>query len=71
MSSAVLFVERLSVWSIGQRKFSLILNPWARNPLPSPLPEIEVHRGVEENLTVEAGRSLAELLALCGEWPGQ
>lgn len=68
-SSAVLFVERLSPWSVGQRRLHLILNPWARNPLPELPLGVEVHRAINEELVTQSGQSLAEVFGLPDGWP--
>jgi hypothetical protein len=65
--SAVLSVDRLSPWTIGQAKARLIINPWAQrslNPSVLPLPHILVE---EERLRSNSGTSLSEVL---GVWPG-
>lgn len=67
--SAVLFVERLSAWSMGQRSLTLILNPWARNPLGDLPFGVEVRRVIEGHLTTEEGQSLREIFDLPEGWP--
>lgn len=67
--SAVLFVERLSAWSIGQRTLRLILNPWAQNPLPDLPLGIEIRQVIEDRLVTNEGHSLAELFGLEQSWP--
>ena len=68
-SSAVIFVERLSPWSVAQRTLRLILNPWASNPLP-PIPMgVEVRHVVENRLVTDPGQSLQEIFDLPEGWP--
>tara|TARA_B110001454_G_scaffold218866_1_gene248324 strand:- start:1911 stop:3080 length:1170 start_codon:yes stop_codon:yes gene_type:complete len=67
--SGVLFVERLSAWSVGQRSLTLILNPWARNPLGDLPFGVEVRRVIEGHLTTEEGQSLREIFDLPEGWP--
>lgn len=68
-SSAVLFVERLSAWSVGQRSPKLILNPWARAPLGDVPLCIEVREVVDDRLQIRGGRSLREIFDLPEGWP--
>lgn len=68
-SSAVLFVERLSAWSIGQRSLRLILNPWARSPVGDLPLDVEVRQVVEGHLETRPGRSLADIFGLPEGWP--
>lgn len=70
-SSAVLFVERLSSWSVGQRSVRLIHNPWARNPLPDLSWEVEVRRVIDGRLETEPGLTLAQIFGLPDGWPEQ
>ncbi len=67
--SAILFTNRLSPWSLGQRSAHLILNPWARNPIDLPASGFDVRRIVENRLVLERGRSLQELLGIAPGWP--
>lgn len=68
-SSGVLFVERLSAWSVGQRSLHLIRNPWARNPLPDLPLDVEVRDVVEGRLVSRPGQSLAQIFGLPDGWP--
>ena len=68
-SSAVLFVERFSAWSVGQRSMSLILNPWARNPIAGLPLGVEVREVVDGRLETRPGQSLREIFGLPEGWP--
>lgn len=68
-SSAVLFVGRLSAWSVAQRSMSLILNPWARTPIANLPLGIEVREVVDGHLATRPGRSLREIFGLPEGWP--
>jgi len=67
--SAVLSTERLSPWDLGQRSARLILNPWARTPLPPLALGIEARSVVDNRWQVEPGRSFRELFGLPEHWP--
>ena len=67
--SAVLFVERLSAWSVAQRTARLILNPWATNP-PKHIPlGIEIRHVVENKLVIQTGAALHAIFGLSVDWP--
>lgn len=68
-SSAVLFVERLSAWSVGQRSLKLILNPWARSSLGDVPLGVEVREVIDDRLQTHGGRSLREIFGLPEGWP--
>lgn len=68
-ASAVLIVERLSAWSVGQRAMSLILNPWARNPIVGLPLGVEVREVVDDRLETQLGQSLSEIFGLPEGWP--
>jgi len=68
-SSAVLFVERLSAWSVGQRSLRLILNPWARSPIAGLPLGIEVREVVGDRLQTLPGQSLRAIFRLPEGWP--
>ena len=68
-SSAVLFVERFSAWSVGQRSVSLILNPWARSPIANLPLGVEVREVVDGRLETRPGQSLRETFDLPEGWP--
>lgn len=68
-SSAVLFVERLSAWSVGQRSLHLIVNPWARNPIGDIPLGVEVREVIDGRLQTRAGLSLREIFDLPEGWP--
>lgn len=67
--SAVISTERLTPWSLGQRRARLILNPWARNPLTSMPFSIDVVQVQNERLSNTPGQSLREVLELPEGWP--
>jgi hypothetical protein len=67
--SAVLSTERLTSWSLGQRRARLFLNPWAARPLVgSPIP-VGRRRVDGDRLVRPAGQSIRELLGLADGWP--
>lgn len=68
-ASAVLFVERLSAWSVGQRSLRLIVNPWARYPIGDIPLGVEVREVIDSRLQTRAGRSLREIFELTEGWP--
>lgn len=68
-ASAVLIVERLSAWSVGQRAMSLILNPWARNPIAGLPLGIEVREVINDRVETHPGHSLSEIFGLSEGWP--
>lgn len=68
-SSAVLFVKRLSAWSVGQRSLHLIVNLWSRNPIGDIPLGVEVHEVIEDRLQTRAGQSLREIFDLPEGWP--
>lgn len=68
-SSAVLFVERFSAWSVGQRAMSLILNPWARTPINDLPLNMEIREVVDGRLETRPGQSLREIFDLREGWP--
>jgi hypothetical protein len=68
--SGVLSTERLSPWDLGHRSARLILNPWARAPLPPDIPiGIKVRHVVDDHLVTEPGLSLREIFELPEGWP--
>ena len=68
-SSAVLFVTRLSAWSIAQRSLLLVVNPWARNHIGNIPLGVEVCEVVDERLSTRTGQSLQEVFNLPEGWP--
>ena len=68
-SSAVLFVNRLSAWSIAQRRIQLIVNPWALNPLGSIPLDVDRYQANGEDIEMGAGQSLREIFDLPEGWP--
>ena len=68
--SGILSTERLSPWDLGQRSLRLILNPWARRPLPPDIPfGIETSHVVDNHLQTLPGMSLREIFGLPLGWP--
>lgn len=67
--SGLLFVDRLSPWTLGQRSMTLILNPWARNPINLQPIGFDVGRVIDERLVWECGRSLQDVLGIPQDWP--
>ncbi len=68
-SSAVLFVERLSAWGVGQRSLRLILNPWARSQIAGLPLGVEVREVIDKRLQTLPGQSLREIFGLPEGWP--
>ena len=69
--SAVLSTERLTPWTLGERRARLFLNPWAARPLQGrPLPVDRRHLE-NERIVGEQGQSVRELLGLAEGWPRQ
>lgn len=68
-SSAVLFVERFSAWSVAQRSLHLILNPWARSPIGELPLGVEVREVIDDRLEIRPGQTLGEIFGLAVGWP--
>jgi hypothetical protein len=67
--SAVLSTERLTPWSVGQRKARLIVNPWAQRPLPDLSLGVDVLRMQAPVLRRFPGEDLRTLFGLPEGWP--
>lgn len=67
--SAVLSTERLTAWSLGQRRARLIFNPWARRPLADIPLGIDTVKIVDNRFQRETGQSLREVFGLSEDWP--
>lgn len=67
--SAVLSTERLTPWSIGQRRARLVLNPWARYPLTGTSFGVDVFEVRNERLNSVTGASLRKIFGLPEGWP--
>jgi hypothetical protein len=67
--SAVLSTERLTPWSLSQRRARFFLNPWALRAF-TPAIGIDVRRVEDNRLVKEPGRSVRENLGLAEDWPG-
>lgn len=66
--SAVISTERLTAWSLSQRRARVFLNPWATHPITSPLP-LEIRRIQQDRLVADQGQSIQELLNIPQDWP--
>lgn len=67
--SAIISTERLTPWSVGQRRARLLHNPWATNPLPTvplSIDELKFENGHLEKLS---GQTFSEIFDLPKEWP--
>ena len=67
--SAILSTERLTPWSLGQRRARLVVNPWARRPLTASPLDTDFWRVRDGVLERTAGASIAQLLDLSDGWP--
>ena len=67
--SAVLSTERLTPWSLGQRRARLVVNPWAQKPLPGLDLGIDVLRLQEDDLRRFPGKDFRALFGLPEGWP--
>ncbi len=68
-ASAVLSTERLTPWSLGQRRLRLIQNPWTQRPLPSLELGMDIVRVEQDRLRRSAGDDLRSLFGLPEGWP--
>jgi hypothetical protein len=68
-SSAVLFVKRLTPWTVAQRLAHLIVNPWARYPIGDIPLGVEVREVTNGLLQTRTGHSLREIFDLVEGWP--
>lgn len=66
--SAVLSTEKLTPWSLGQRRARLVHNPWARHSFDSPF-SIDVVEVQGNRLRRTEGASLEEVFELPDGWP--
>jgi hypothetical protein len=67
--SAVLSTERLTPWSVGQQRARLIINPWAKKPLPELALGVDVLRLLGPELRRFPGEDLRTLFGLPEGWP--
>jgi len=67
--SAILSTERLTFWSLSQRRLRLILNPWATRPLLDTGWRSDVWRVENERLAKTDGQDIRMLLELPERWP--
>jgi hypothetical protein len=68
--SAVLSTERLTPWSVGQARARLIINPWARKPLPELALGVDVLRLQGPVLRRFPGKDLRTIFGCPEGWPG-
>jgi hypothetical protein len=67
--SAVISTERLTPWSLGQRRARIVRNPWAARPLPNTDFGIDSHDMRDDWLHVLRARSFHEIFELPEGWP--
>jgi hypothetical protein len=67
--SAVLFIDRLSGWSVAQRSFHLVVNPWARYPIGPISLGVDVHEVIDRRLQTRSGQALRMIFDLPEGWP--
>jgi hypothetical protein len=67
--SAVLSTEKLTPWSLSQRRARFFLNPWALRPF-TPAIGIDVRRVEDNRFVAEPRRSVREILGIAENWPG-
>jgi hypothetical protein len=67
--SAVISVDRLTPWRLGQARSRLIVNPWAQRPLAATHLDIDQWRPEDEKLVLRKGRTITEILGLVPDWP--
>ena len=68
--SAVLSTERLTPWSVGKQRARLIINPWARKPLPELALGVDVLRLEGPLLRRFPGNDLRTIFGCPEGWPG-
>lgn len=66
--SAVLSTERLTPWSLSQRRARFFLNPWALRSF-APAIGVDLRRVQDNRLVEEQGRSVREVLGISEDWP--
>lgn len=67
--SAVLSTQRLTPWSIAQKRAHLTLNPWARRPLGVAPFTVDRSWVEADQIRSASGRSFAEVFELAADWP--
>lgn len=67
--SAVLFIERLSAWSVAQRSIHLFVNPWARYPIGEISIGVDVHEVIDQRMQERSGQALKRIFNLPENWP--
>ena len=67
--SAVLSTERLTPWSLAQRRARLISNPWAQRPLDISVFGVDYSSLDGERLRILPARALHEIFDVPASWP--
>jgi len=67
--SAVLSTERLSPWSLAQRRARIIYNPWATQPISDIPLNVDALRPSEGRFVKSEGVRIGALLGLHEDWP--
>lgn len=67
--SAIIYVENLTPWSVGQRRGVIAHNPYAAQPLALGLFGLDEFSPVDDELVKIEGTALGRLLNLPDEWP--
>lgn len=67
--SAVLSTEKLTGWSVGQKRVRMLENPWAQKPLPPISLGVDVWHAESDSLQHESGATLREIFGLPQGWP--
>ncbi len=67
--SAILSTERLTPWSVGQRRMRLIINPWATHPLGPTFFPCDIVDFEKDNSGVVEKAPLREIFELPEGWP--
>ncbi|MGR3716523.1 MAG: hypothetical protein ACU0B1_07245 [Thermohalobaculum sp.] len=67
--SAVLSVDRLTAWDVGQRRARLVKNPWALRPLPSIRIAVDEFNPSGGQFVRSEGSPLWDIFGLWEGWP--
>lgn len=67
--SAVLSVDRLTAWDVGQRRARLVRNPWALRPLPSIRIAVDEFNPSGDQFVRSEGSPLWDIFGLWEGWP--
>jgi hypothetical protein len=68
-ASAVWFFNDLTPYTLGTRRSTLYLNPWAHLPTPSCMLTFPHKRLTDDELVSLEGKSLSELFGVPDDWP--